>query len=61
MQMFLEFFFFIKTLDSIIYWYILTIEWKWNLNLVRQQKVFWFFLDQIVMTYIMEVRVLYIG
>ena len=61
MQMFLEFFFFIKTLDSIIYWYILTIEWKWNLNLVRLQKVFWFFLDQIVMTYIMEVRVLYIG
>ena len=37
----LEFIFFRKTLDSIIY-----IEWKRNLHLGRL-KVFWFFLDDI--------------
>ena len=42
MQMFLEFTFFIKTLDSINYWYILHLG---------RLKVFWFFLDQIVITY----------
>ena len=44
--MFLEFIFFIKTLDLLVH----TIEWKWNLRLGKL-KVFWFFLDQIVITY----------
>ena len=42
MQMFLEFIFFIKTLDSINYWYILHLG---------RLKVFWSLLDQIVITY----------
>ena len=42
MEMFLEFIFFRKILDSIIY-----IEWECNLHLGRL-KVFWFCLDEIV-------------